>query len=254
MIKMFPADALTIYGEEWKGLRVILGSCGYSESGIISRLSKILSDNNINIHYLASYSTDYILIPETKLAKALRCLRQSNVDVTWDDAQDFQDIPMVSTENTETVGRASVAATRLVMLPDKFCLASMKKEDYPQCAQGIMRFVFFPPKESSFFSYVEAEDEISLIMDAESANEFRRTECNIMIEQDHWRAVKRFGKLSLDEIGVVHCISSPLSEANISLLYLSTYCSSYIMVRENKFLSSLSILRQHGFNVYVDEA
>lgn len=254
MLSMFPKDTLTIYGEKWKGLKVILGSCGYSESGIISSLSKILSDNNINIHYLATYSTDYILIPEHKLVKALRCLRQRNVDVTWDEGENIElkALPLVSTENP--VKPNIMKNTKLVMLPAKFCLASLKKDDYPSCTQTILRFVFFPKRDDSFFSYTEAEDEISLIMDSESAQNFKSSEFNILIEQDHWRAVKRHEKLSLEEVGVVHAISRPLSEAGVSLLYLSTYCSSFIMVREDKFQTSLAILRKQGFNVFVDEA
>jgi len=253
MLSMFPNDVLTIYGEKWKGLKIILGSCGFSESGIISRLSKILSDNNINIHYLATYSTDYILIPEHKLVKALRCLRQRNVDVTWDEGgnMELKVLPMVSTELPTKVGMSN---TQLVMMPAKFCLASLKKEDYPSCTQAILRFVFFPKREDSFFSYTEAEDEISLIMDSESAQDLKSAEFNILIEEDHWRSVKRHDKLSLEEVGVVHAISRPLSEAGVSLLYLSTYCSSFIMVREDKFQDSLAILRNQGFNVFVDEA
>jgi hypothetical protein len=253
MLGMFPKDSITVYGEKWRGLKIILGSCGYSESGIISKLSKILSDNNINIHYLPTYSTDYILIPEQKLVKALRCLRQRNVDVSWDEGENIElkAVPLVS---TETPVKTTIANQKLVMLPTKFSLASLKKEDYPSCTQAILRFVFFPKGENSFFSYTEAEDEISLIMDSESAQDLKSLGHNILIEQDHWYAVKRHEKLSLDEVGVVHAISRPLCEAGISLLYLSTYCSSFIMVRENKFQSSLSILRNHSFDVYVGEA
>lgn len=252
MLNMFPKDALTIYGEKWKGLRVILGAGGYSESGIIAKLSKILSDNNINIHYLATYSTDYILVPEHKLAKALRCLRQRNVDVTWEEGETIvlKAAPVVSTE----VPMKPIAHTKLVMLPSKFCLASLKKEDYPASTQAILRFVFFPKGEDSFFSYTEAEEEISLIMDSNSAQDLKSLEPPILIEQDHWHAVKRHEKLSLEEVGVVYSISRPLCEAGVSLLYLSTYCSSFIMVRDDNFQSSLAILCKQGFDVYVDEA
>lgn len=254
MLSMFPKDSLTIYGEKWKGLKIILGSCGYSESGIISRLSKILSDNNINIHYLATYSTDYILIPEHKLVKALRCLRQRNVDVTWDEEEEDIDLNVPTMVSTEIPANACMSNAKLVMLPAKFCLASLKKADYPSCTQAILRCVFFPKREDSFFSFTEAEEEISLIMDSESGKDLKSAECNILIEDDHWRSVKRHEKLSLDEVGVVHAISRPLSEAGVSLLYLSTYCSSFIMVREDRFQDSLTILRNQGFDVYVDEA
>lgn len=74
------------------------------------------------------YTLTFSQIPEHKLVKALRCLRQNNVDVTWDDAQgnhiDVQNIPMISTENEEGGGKATVASTRLAMLPDKFSLAT----------------------------------------------------------------------------------------------------------------------------------
>jgi len=256
MLNAFPKDTLTIYGEKWRGLKVILGCCGFNESKIISTLSKILSDSNINIHYLGTYSTDYILIPEQKLRKAILRLRQANVDVSWDDGDRLDMQPKLGPKNKATTSKISSGSPKLVILHEKMCLASLRKEDYPNCMQAIMRLVFFPKsdEEASFFAYTEAEEEISMIMDPESAQLFKSKEFNIRVEEDYWRAVKRYEKLSLEEVGVVHAISYPLSEAGICLLYLSTYCSSFIMVREDKFGESLTILRSKGFDVCVNGA
>lgn len=60
-------------GNGWKGLR-IKGVLDFSLTGIISKISAVLADNNIGIFAVSTFNTDYIFIKEKDFDKALDAL------------------------------------------------------------------------------------------------------------------------------------------------------------------------------------
>ena len=57
----------------WRGFR-IQGSLDFSLIGILSKLSGILAEHKIGIFTVSTYNTDYILVKEENLARALEAL------------------------------------------------------------------------------------------------------------------------------------------------------------------------------------
>ena len=57
----------------WRAFR-IEGVLDFSLIGILSRLSAILAENNIGIFAISTFNTDYILVKEEKLERALQAL------------------------------------------------------------------------------------------------------------------------------------------------------------------------------------
>ncbi len=67
-----PADTVE-RDDGWKGFR-IQGTLDFSLIGILSKLSGILADHKIGIFAVSTYNTDYILVKEENLEKALDVL------------------------------------------------------------------------------------------------------------------------------------------------------------------------------------
>lgn len=57
----------------WRALKVA-GPLDFSLTGIVSNISKTLADSKIPIFVISTYETDYILIKEADLQKAIKAL------------------------------------------------------------------------------------------------------------------------------------------------------------------------------------
>ncbi len=64
----------------WRGFR-IQGVLDFSLIGILSKLSSILADNGIGIFAVSTFNTDYILVKEKNLKKALDVLADNGYTV-----------------------------------------------------------------------------------------------------------------------------------------------------------------------------
>lgn len=250
-LSTFPADCLTV-SQGWRCLEVSLGECGYTESGVISQLTSALANHGISLHYMSTYNTDYILIPETQLSKAIQCfLHGFGIEISVpDDIIDINEDLIAS----PPAPRVNNKAFKLEVFSAPLCLASLDKDDIPLCMDTILRLIFFPKRseEEHFLSFTESSSEFSLILDQRDIGDFPQISCmtrKLLIEIHPWRAIKRVQKKSFYETGVVGAISTPLASAKISILYLSVYNTSFIMVRDSKFKEAVKALRDSGFEV-----
>ena len=64
----------------WRGFR-IEGVLDFSLIGILSKLSALLAENSIGIFAVSTYNTDYILVKEEQLARALTVLSDAGYTV-----------------------------------------------------------------------------------------------------------------------------------------------------------------------------
>ena len=64
----------------WRAFR-ISGTLDFSLIGILSRISKILADGGIGIFAISTYDTDYILVKEGNLNKAVSLLQNNGYTV-----------------------------------------------------------------------------------------------------------------------------------------------------------------------------
>lgn len=62
--------------KDWRVLK-ILGPLDFSEIGILANIAEILAKEKISIFVISSYDTDYILVKEVSLAKAIKALEKA---------------------------------------------------------------------------------------------------------------------------------------------------------------------------------
>lgn len=60
----------------WKAIKIV-GTLDFSLIGILSKISNILAQAEISIYALSTYNTDYILVKDDKLEKAIKVLEQN---------------------------------------------------------------------------------------------------------------------------------------------------------------------------------
>ena len=65
----------------WRGFR-IEGTLDFSLIGILSKLSAILAENGIGIFAVSTYNTDYILVKEENLPRAMDALSAAGYEIT----------------------------------------------------------------------------------------------------------------------------------------------------------------------------
>lgn len=90
-------------------------------------------------------------------------------------------------------------------------------------------------KNISFCSITRTKDELSIICPQD------KIPAGVMIEKD-WRAFKVEGPLGFTLTGIVASLSKPLAEAEISILYISTYETDYLLVEEKNIEKTKKIL------------
>ena len=67
----------------WRAFR-IKGTLDFSLVGILSKISKILADNDIGIFAVSTYNTDYILVKEENFERALALLADAGYSISQD--------------------------------------------------------------------------------------------------------------------------------------------------------------------------
>ncbi len=66
-----------IIEDNWRIIKIV-GTLDFSLIGILSKISTILANANISIFALSTYNTDYILVKDDKIKKAIKVLEENN--------------------------------------------------------------------------------------------------------------------------------------------------------------------------------
>ncbi len=89
--------------------------------------------------------------------------------------------------------------------------------------------------KQAFYSITKTQDEISILI---PESDIIRTN-----QIDHgWRCIKILGPLDFKLTGVLASVTTPLAQAGISVLSVSTYETDYLFVKEQELKLSLTIL------------
>jgi len=131
------------------------------------------------------------------------------------------------------------------ILPLKLYLASISRDHFESCIRILLKVTFFIERKTSFFSYTETEDEVSLILDEDSLKTFESIAPNpVSISPGIWKAIQVYeGAAALNETGVISSLCTPLSKENISMIYLSTYNTDLILVKDEESSKALDLLK-----------
>jgi len=113
----------------------------------------------------------------------------------------------------------------LTILPEKLGICHFAKNSpIPDWAEN-----------TSFCSITRTADELSIISPQD------KIPGGVIAEKD-WRAFKVQGPLGFVMTGIVASLSEPLAEAKISILYISTYETDYLLVEEKNLAKATEIL------------
>ena len=114
----------------------------------------------------------------------------------------------------------------LSILPEKFAICYLdKKSPLPDWVKG----------ESTFTCVTRTNDELSIILPQD------KIPGGVLAEKD-WRAFKVQGPLGFVLTGIVSSLSKPLAKAKISILYVSTYETDYLLIEETNLEKAKKIL------------
>ncbi len=90
-------------------------------------------------------------------------------------------------------------------------------------------------ENNNFTSITRTADELSIVCPQ------IKIPGGVMAEKD-WRAFKVKGPLGFSLTGIVASLSRPLAKAKISILYISTYETDYLLVEEKNLVKTRKIL------------
>jgi len=114
----------------------------------------------------------------------------------------------------------------LTILPEKVAVCHFNKNSsIPSWAT----------EKSNFTSIAKTDDELSIILPQE------KIPGGVLYEKD-WRVFKVEGPLGFVTTGIVSGFSTPLAKAKISILYISTYQTDYVLVEEKNLKKSIKVL------------
>ena len=68
---------------DWRALEVV-GPLDFSLTGILSRISSILANENISIFAISTFDTDYILVKQNNIDNAINALSANQYKITRD--------------------------------------------------------------------------------------------------------------------------------------------------------------------------
>ena len=89
----------------------------------------------------------------------------------------------------------------------------------------------------SFCSITRTKDELSIICPQDVIPG------GILFEAD-WRAFQVQGPLGFTMTGVVSSLSGPLAKVGISIFYVDTYETSYVLIEEKNLAKAIEVLSQ----------
>ncbi|RKP04698.1 hypothetical protein THASP1DRAFT_33502 [Thamnocephalis sphaerospora] len=141
----------------------------------------------------------------------------------------------------------------IYILPARVQVLSLPPSQRASLTHAIAKNVFFPPRRDTFFSYTENPSEISIVAEVATVErDFRAvSSCpasQFIIEPDVLRVLEIDAAVGLDNAGQrIIDVSAPLARAGISIFYLSTYQTDYVLVKERRLWQVVQTLQEHGF-------
>mmetsp|Transcript_33021 Transcript_33021/g.80244 ORF Transcript_33021/g.80244 Transcript_33021/m.80244 type:complete len:389 (-) Transcript_33021:527-1693(-) len=286
----------TICQTSWACLQISHGSQGgCSTSDLVAHVSQCLAEGGISIFYTSTLNTDYVMVSNPSVRRALRTLKKRfNLIVDYDGHSTprspartpvgtpkkasnipakgnfLQTMDSFAVEEEEKMPKGKpVSKVSLEVLSQSLFLVSIDKRYLEILAKPLIgEFFRFPqggkgqrlepdskdeistPAQPRFFSYTDADDEISLILNAEAyariqsyQTKYRMT---LQAESIEWKAIRVDGDWGFDEVGLVAAISTALHESGIDLFYLSTFVRDFVLVPASSQKKAEDELKKRG--------
>lgn len=270
-LSLFQADTLQHTTQRWRAIMFDEGPLGLESTGIVNSVALPLSREEINIYYVSTYNSGFTLVEEDLIENAITCLK--NVGFTFSNEHEYT---FASKNGTQTGSRlsgnlsgsgqlaglkssmgsnkSSSSRTKeysmvITKLPYQLYIVGLPKNSIGPLAEQLIKLFFFPDRTNRFFSYTETPDEVSVILDVNSAHLLPNADsCPII-----WRALQiSEGSYGSHGTETVSKFAKPLADARISIMNVSTYFNDYTLVEEHNMDKSLDELCK-SLKVIIDE-
>ncbi|KAF8930188.1 GATS protein-like 3 [Dissophora ornata] len=76
-LSLFPEHALNTHAGDWRLIAIGDGPLGFDECGIVSEFSRPLSQSGINLFYLSTFNSDYIMVNDHDFNQAVARLHET---------------------------------------------------------------------------------------------------------------------------------------------------------------------------------
>eukprot|EP01104_Vermistella_antarctica_P010061 TRINITY_DN2653_c0_g1_i2.p1 TRINITY_DN2653_c0_g1~~TRINITY_DN2653_c0_g1_i2.p1 ORF type:complete len:381 (-),score=61.95 TRINITY_DN2653_c0_g1_i2:130-1272(-) len=272
-LKQYDEDDLAISGC-WRAIQVSEGPDAINEIGLVSALSQPLSDAKINLVYHSTFSTDLIFVECETIDKSYAILQglssahSGEFGPSMVGSRDHSPTPSGVSGSSPSVSTSpkiiASSHTRthmsLTTLPYSLRLARMHRSHLPLCTHALLNHMISPNNEP-FFSFLVADDEVTLVMTDEAYEKFSTAAVrplggddgdasanvedeasngtpslippSLVVNEYHWRAVEvSEGSTGFTGVSVVSALSALLARHQVSIYYLSTGKSDYVLIME----------------------
>ncbi|KAI8375330.1 hypothetical protein EDC96DRAFT_323686 [Choanephora cucurbitarum] len=232
----------------------------------ISDLSCPLAKSKFSIFYMSTYQTDFVLIKEQRLNRAVELLKEHKFEFDQDSVEQFLGgSPLSVTQENNRLSILSESSAVLEedfeksVLTDELRCVGLNPHYRSDWSMTILKILSYPElisassksEETRFFSYTATSDGISLIANQAILNLFNQDAIFQDEESQTYRVIQvNLAGSNLDRCGIVWSISHPLAtEASINLLYLSTFMSANILVSSDDLGRAEKILVEDLENI-----
>ncbi|KAL6049075.1 GATS protein-like 3 [Balamuthia mandrillaris] len=232
----------------WRALQLSEGSLDSCvATGVVESLALALANKGISIFYLSTYETDWTLVPEERIHEAIDSLKETFTIMT----EGLDQLELSVLRSRRARGRSSGEAPckskppkRLALPNERLHLCTPVEEAKDSIGHLLLKELFWPCSGKTFFSYTAIEDEYSLILEDSVYQNFSPNSLTTPGD-DCWRLIKvADGPLGFIETGIVASLVAPISRANVSLFYISTFLTDHVLVDEPNFSKAVSALQQ----------
>lgn len=102
-MSLFPDHTLNTQAGSWRLISIGDGPLGFNACGIVSEYSRPLSEMEIGLFYLSTFSSDYIMVNDHDFERAVACLEQAA------QASDPQQLRPQDTKSVRSIDTSSLS-------------------------------------------------------------------------------------------------------------------------------------------------
>lgn len=239
-VAAFPPDTLVLSPDHLRAIQVYEGAHAINMTGYVSLLSGGITQEGINVIYFSTFNTDLLLVDEAKLDRALTLLKKTLADFN-SGAKQKPTPPTRGESGRHPVSPPGSSVSKQMLLsplPKHLSLACMATSSIPSCTHQLLKAFL---SKTPFFSFTVSGDELSLILDDELMADF--PEDVLAVHSSQWKSVQvDFGSLGFTDMGVVSLLADILAQEGISIYYLSTFSTDFILVEATQVEQTISVV------------
>ena len=198
----------------------------------------------ISVLYLSGYSTDFVFVTINDLEESLEALRESGFEI-----KDGDDLHSALGNEFQLEAKKENQEENMALetkdLGENFFVMSFGSQHVKQCLWGMMK-VLFPKnvQEGRFIFMLVTKQEITMMINSSELELFKNEGC-VEVLPTKW-SLMNVSHGGFSEAGIVATLAKPLAARKISLFYISTFSSDFLLVPSNVSQEAKSCLENQN--------